>query len=133
MRASRTSGIWVAAVAVAALVLGALAASAMATRTLTIGSKVTLSVYGYKGKVSSANKGCVEERTVVLKQKGQGVLGRAKTKASGSWEVPPEELHFKGKLPYKLFAEVKPSSEGAAGTIYKCLGATSKTVEIAGG
>jgi len=33
----------------------------------------------------------------------------------------------------KVFAEVKPVTQGTAGTIYKCLGAVSKTVEIAGG
>ena len=119
---------------VGALVAIALAAApAGATKTVTIQSSLQISVYGYKGKVTSANSACVEDRTVVLKQKGYGKLGSAKSSETGKWEVNPEDLHFKGPLPYKLFAEVKPLSQGAAGTIYKCLGATSKTIEIAGG
>jgi hypothetical protein len=43
------------------------------------------------------------------------------------------ELNGNIKIPAKVFAEVKPVSQGTAGTIYKCLGAVSKTVEIAGG
>ncbi len=119
--------------ALAAAGLAGLAGSALATRIVTIPSAIKLSVYGDRGAVTSPNHGCVSERTVVLKQKGHGVLGRTKSKASGSWEIPPEELKFKGQLPYKLYAEVKPSSEGAAGTIYRCRGARSKIVEISGG
>jgi len=119
---------------VAIVALAAIAVSpAAATKTVNVSSTVTLSQYGYKGKVGASNPGCVAERTVVLKQKGHGVLGRTKSTETGKWEVPPEELHFKGPLPYKLFAELKPLSQGTAGTIYKCAGATSKTIEIAGG
>jgi hypothetical protein len=73
------------------------------------------------------------ERTVVLKQKGHGVLGRDKSEDNGSWEVSPEDLHFKGPLPYNIYAEAKPLTQATAGPIYKCLAATSKTIEIAGG
>ena len=133
MSRSRRLGIGIAALAAAAVAVAALAGVAAATRTVTIPSTIKISAYAYKGRVTSSNKACASERTVVLKQKGHGVLGRTESKASGSWEVPPEELHFKGPLPYKVYAEVKTRSEGTAGTIYKCLGATSKTVEIAGG
>ncbi len=116
------------------LIVAALAAApAAATKTVTIQSGLQISAYGYKGKVTSANSACVEDRTVVLKQKGYGKLGSAKSSETGKWEVSPEDLHFKGPLPYKLYAEAKPLSQGTAGTIYKCLGATSKTIEIAGG
>ena len=103
-----------------------------ATQTVTIPSALKISPYAYKGRVTSTKKACVSERTVVLKQKGHGVLGRTESKVSGSWEVSPEELHFKGPLPYKVYAEVKARSEGTAGTIYRCTGATSKTITIAG-
>jgi hypothetical protein len=98
-----------------------------------IRSTVQISVYAYKGTVKASNPNCVEERTVVLKQKGHGVLGRTTSETKGKWEVNPEDLRFKGRLPYEVYAEVKPLSQGTAGTIYRCLGATSKTIEIAGG
>jgi hypothetical protein len=62
---------------------------------------------------------------VVLKQKGHGVLGRDTSDEEGRWKVDPEDLHYKGQLPYKIYAEVK-----AAG---KCAAATSKTIVINGG
>ena len=37
-----------------------------------------------------------------------------------SWKVDPEDLHFKGKLPFKIFAEVKPITQATAGPIYRC-------------
>ena len=133
MSGSRSVKIGIAALVAAAVGVAAFAGLASATRTVKIPSSVKVGVYGYKGTITSSNKACVSERKVVLKQKGHGVLGRAVSKASGSWEVPPEELHFKGPLPYKVYAELKPRNEGTAGTIYRCLGATSKTREIAGG
>src|SRR4051794_40515158 len=111
MRASRTMSRGLTVLAVASIGIAALAASAGATRKVSIPSKVSLSAYGYKGKVTSSNKACASERTVVLKQQGHGVLGRTKSKASGGWEVPPDQLKFKGPLPYKVFAEVKARSE----------------------
>jgi hypothetical protein len=122
-----------AALAVAVVAAVPTGATAGAGQVVTIKSTLQISVYGYKGTVKAANPNCVEERTVVLKQKGYGVLGRTTSAAKGKWEVNPEDLKFKGRLPYKLYAEAKPLSQGTAGTIYKCLGATSKTIEIAGG
>jgi hypothetical protein len=102
-------------------------------QTVTIKSTITLGAAGYQGKVKAANANCVEERTVVLKQKGNGVLSQVETKANGNWKADLEELNENIKIPAKVFAEVKPVTQGTAGTIYKCLGAVSKTVEIAGG
>jgi hypothetical protein len=116
---SKKLGAMLAAAAIVAIGLAAVPALAKTSSTLTI------SVYGYKGKLSSTKADCVAERTVVLKQKAQGVLGRTKSTETGKWEVPTEELKFKGPLPYKLYAEAKPTS--------KCDAATSKTIEIAGG
>ena len=120
-----------------AAVLFALAATAGLAdapgQTVKIKSTITIGATGYQGKVKASNANCVEERTVVLKQKGNGVLSRVETKPNGNWKADLEELNENLKIPAEVFAEVKPVTQGTAGTIYKCLGAVSKTVEIAGG
>jgi hypothetical protein len=92
---------------------------------------VTLGAAGYQGKVKAANASCVGERTVVLKQKGNGVLSRVKSKANGNWKADLDELNQNLKIPAKVYAEVKTSSP--PGPVSTCLGAVSRTVEIAGG
>ena len=122
------------AAAVAMLALGVSSAvSKQPGETVEIKSTITLGAAGYQGKVKADNANCVEERIVVLKQKGNGVLSRVETKPNGNWKADLDELNANLKIPAKVFAEVKPVTQGTAGTIYKCLGATSKTVEIAGG
>ena len=97
----------------------------------TVKSEVTIGAVGYQGKVKAANSSCVGERIVVLKQKGNGVLSRVKSKANGNWKADLDELNENLEIPAEVYAEVKPSSP--AGPVYKCGGATSKTVEISGG
>jgi hypothetical protein len=112
----------------ATLALGvpaAISASAGVKTTVTIGS------VGYQGKVSAANSACVGERTVVLKQKGNGVLSRVKSLANGNWKADLDELNENIKIPAMVYAEVKASTP--AGPVATCAAATSKTVEIAGG
>jgi hypothetical protein len=92
---------------------------------------VTIGTVGYQGKVSAANSACVGERTVVLKQKGNGVLSRVKSLANGNWKADLDELNENIKIPAMVYAEVKASSP--AGPVATCAAATSKTVEIAGG
>lgn len=131
---SRTSQ--AAALAAAISAVFALAASALAAgpgETVRVKSEVTLGASGYQGKVKAKNSNCVGERTVVLKQKGKGVISRATSKPNGNWRADLEELNENIKIPAKVFAEVKPSTQATAGPIYKCLAAVSKTVEIAGG
>ncbi len=94
-------------------------------------STVTLGATGYQGKVSASNAACVGERTVVLKQKGNGVLSRVKSKANGNWKADLDELNANIKIPAVVYAEVKASSP--PGPVATCLAAVSKTVEIAGG
>ncbi len=108
---------------------------AVASKTVKTPTTLQISAYGYFGTVKSPNSGCIEDRKIVLKQKGYGVLGRDTSDEQGRWKVDSEELNknFKGPLPYKIYAYAKPLSQGAAGTIYKCDAATSKTIEIAGG
>ncbi len=102
-------------------------------QTVKVTSTVTLGASGYQGKVSAANSNCVGERTVVLKQKGNGVLSRSTSKANGNWKADLDALNENITIPAKVYAEVKPLTQATAGPIYKCLAATSKTVEIAGG
>jgi hypothetical protein len=133
MRKSSRAAALVAAIAVL-LALGASAVTAAGPgETVKVKSTVTIGASGYQGKVKAANPNCVGERVVVLKQKGNGVLSRVESKANGNWKADLEDLNENIKVPAKVFAEVKPSTQATAGPIYKCLGAVSKTVEIAGG
>jgi hypothetical protein len=132
MRKASCFALFAAVTAMLSLTVSAVSADTPG-QTVTIKSTVTLGAAGYQGKVKAANANCVEERTVVLKQKGNGVLSRVETKPNGNWKADLEELNENLEIPAKVFAEVKPVTQGTAGTIYKCLGAVSKTVEIAGG
>jgi hypothetical protein len=108
--------------------VGAVAAAAFAVPTASVAVTPTtlqISAYGYFGKVKSPSKACTADRQVVLKQQGHGVLGRDDSDEEGRWKIDPEDIHYKGPLPYRIYAEVKASG--------KCAGATSKTIEIAGG
>jgi hypothetical protein len=49
-----------------------------------INSTITGGAAGYQGEVKAANANCVEERTVVLKEEGNGVLSRVETKPNGN-------------------------------------------------
>ncbi len=127
------------ALALAAIALVAIPAGATGPgktgpgQTVAVKSEVTIGTVGYQGKVKAASSNCVGERTVVLKQKGNGVLSRVKSKANGSWKADLEELNANIEIPAEVYAEVKPLTQATAGPVYKCLAATSKTVEIAGG
>ncbi len=127
------------ALALGAAILAVLALGASAViaagpgEPVKVKSEITLGASGYQGKVKAANSNCVGERTVVLKQKGNGVLSRSESKPNGNWKADLEALNEKITIPAKVYAEVKPSTQATAGPIYKCLGAVSKTVEIAGG
>lgn len=48
------------------------------------GTTITIGAVGYQGKVKAANTDCLEERPVILKQKGNGVLSRVETKPNGN-------------------------------------------------
>lgn len=120
----------------AVLALGSSAAvSAGPGSSVNVQTTLTIGAVGYQGKVKAANSNCVAERTIVLKQKGYGVLSRVKSKDNGNWKADLDEMNsnFKGPLPYKVYAEAKPLTQATAGPIYKCLAATSKTITIAGG
>lgn len=123
-----------AALALSAAALVAIPAGAAGPgQTVDVKSEVTIGAAGYQGKVKAANSNCVGERTVVLKQKGNGVLSRVKSKTNGNWKADLEELNENIEIPAMVYAEVKPLTQATAGPIYKCGAAISKTVEIAGG
>jgi hypothetical protein len=113
------------------------AASAVAApqpgETVKVKSTITIGASGYQGKVSAANSACIAGRVVVLKQKGNGVLSRVESKENGNWKADLEDLNENIRIPADVYAEVKPLTQATAGPIYRCLGAVSKTVEIAGG
>ena len=124
----------VAALAIAALAIPVVAlAGAGPGEVVKVKTTLTISAYGYKGFVKSANSNCKAERKIVLKQKGVGVISRATSEANGRWEADLVALNENIKIPAKVFAVVKPITQATAGPIYRCLEATSKTVEINGG
>jgi hypothetical protein len=126
----RATGLFAAAVATAALAVPVVASADHPGQTVELKSTITINPYGSAGKVSSANANCVEDRQVVVKEKGFGKIGSTTTSSTGSWKAEPK---YKGNVPLKVYAEVKPVTEGTAGTIYKCLGASSKIRTINGG
>jgi len=99
-------------------------------QTVEVKSTITINPYASAGKVSAKNANCTESRTVVIKEVGFGKIGSTTTSSTGSWKAEPD---YKGDVPFKVYAEVKPVTQGTAGTIYKCLGAKSPTKTIEGG
>jgi hypothetical protein len=116
--------------AVVALALPVLALADHPGQTVELKSTITMNPYGSAGRVSASNANCVESRQVIVKEKGYGKIGSTTTSSTGSWKAEPK---YKGDVPLKIWAEVKPVTQGTAGTIYKCLGATSKIRTINGG
>jgi len=116
--------------AVLALALPVLAIAGQPGQTVELKTTITINPYGSAGKVSAANANCVESRQVIIKEKGYGKIGSTTTSSTGSWKAEPK---YKGEVLLKIWAEVKPVTQGTAGTIYKCLGATSKIRTINGG
>ena len=130
-RSRRVAGLVAAAVAALALAVPVAGlAAGQPGQTVEIKSTITINPYASAGKVSAKNPNCTESRTVVVKQVGFGKIGSAMTSSTGSWKAEPD---YKGEVPIKVYAEVKPVSQGTAGTIYKCLGAKSNTKTISGG
>jgi hypothetical protein len=127
---NRVAALALAIGATLALAVPVIATAGQPGQTVELKSTITINPYGSAGKVSSANANCVESRQVVVKEKGYGKIGSTTTSSTGSWKAEPD---YKGNVPIKVWAEVKPVTQGTAGTIYKCLGAVSKTRTISGG
>ena len=111
------------------------AGSASASRRIVTPSKISIksSELRFAGHVTTSSyPSCEEDRKVVLyKAVGNGPaepIARTRTDDSGAWSV--KVSGFAGISLTPFFARVKPSSQGAAGTIYDCAGARSKTIKL---
>ena len=99
MSRTKKAGVALAALVGAVVLIAIPAAASGPGQTVNVPSTLKISAYGYKGKVTSGNSNCVAERSVVLKQKGHGVLGRDKSEDNGSWEVRPRRPPLQGPAP----------------------------------
>jgi hypothetical protein len=102
--------------------------AADATRTVKIGSKISIKSKGltFSGKVTSSNAACVTGRKVTLYRTNGNVLGSVTTGSSGHWKITASGSA--GITLGHFYAKVKSRSEGTAGTIYVCKAAVSPTI-----
>jgi hypothetical protein len=116
---------------VAAGLLGG--ANADGTHIVKIASHVSIRSHGltFSGKVTSPNNACIGMRTVTLHLANGNVVGHTHTNSHGRWKITAHaslNLNlFKLLLDY-FYATVKRTRQGAAGTIYVCKHATSRTI-----
>lgn len=133
MKMRKRAALLVAAAAAMLAVAVPVAASAPGPgQTVKVKSTVTINKEGWFGYVKSKNSNCLADRKVVIKQVGNGPIGRTKSDASGKWTASIDEMneHFDIELPSRLYAEVKPITQATAGPIYKCSAAISKTITL---
>lgn len=108
------------------------AAAESNSRGVAINSRISIksSEMRFSGRVTSSNRACAEQRKVVLYKVVSGgpdqALGRARTDANGRWGVTVSG--FAGISLSRFYAKAKARSEGAAGTIYTCFAARSRTI-----
>jgi hypothetical protein len=110
--------------------LAVVAVPALATQTVKIDSKVTISTQApaFHGKVKSDNHACETQRKVKLFRQKSGpdkLLGKDKTNHLGRWKIVVDPLKSGA-----YYAKVVRRSEGTAGTIFVCRGDRSKTVVV---
>jgi hypothetical protein len=103
---------------------------ALATQTVKIDSKVTISnnAPAFHGRVKSSNSACEQQRKVKLFKKRSGadkLLGKDKTNNHGKWEIVVQPLKSGA-----YYAKVVRREEGTAGTIFVCRGDRSRTIPI---
>ena len=119
-------------VAVAGVVVAAVVgvASADASHVVRIASHISIRSHNltFSGRVTSPNHACVPHRRVTLYRTNGDVLGHTHTNSHGHWRITAS-----GSAGISLghfYAKVKRTSQGAAGTIYVCKGARSRTIPI---
>ena len=119
-----------ATVAVMGVVLVAGFGSAYATRTVKVASHVSIKSHHdgtFTGRVTSSDPGCASDgRRVTLYTTSKLKLGTANTNIHGQWKI--KASGFAGISLHHFFAKVAKFPNGAAGTIYLCEAARSKTV-----
>jgi hypothetical protein len=115
---------------VSALALASGVTAALATRTVTIASHISIKSKGltFSGRVTAKNAACDSGRKVTLYRTSSLKLGSAPTSSSGHWKITAS-----GSAGISLghfYAKVSKRSEGTAGTIYVCKAARSKTIAL---
>jgi hypothetical protein len=120
----------VARVAAGVLAAGAVlgVANAEASHVVKIPSHISIRNHGLRfgGKVTSSNHACVTDRKVTLYRTNGDVLGHTHTNSHGHWTITASGTA--GISLGHFYAKVKRESQGAAGTIYVCKGAKSRTI-----
>lgn len=128
----RGSSITIAAAVVAAMgvMLVAGFGSAYASRIVKVASHITIKSHHngtFTGRITSSDPGCASDgRTVTLYTTTKLKLGTAHTNIRGQWKI--NASGFAGISLHRFFAKVAKFPNGAAGTIYLCEAARSKTV-----
>jgi hypothetical protein len=107
-----------------------LAVPALATNTVKIDSKVTISTQppAFHGHVKSIKHACEIQRKVKLFKERPGadkLLGTDKTNHLGRWKVVVTPLKSGA-----YYAKVVRREEGTAGTIFVCRGDRSKVIVV---
>jgi hypothetical protein len=127
---SRSLKVAAAATCASALALGTGLTTAEATKTVTFGSHITIKSHAltFSGKVTSSHPACASHRKVILYRKQSQVLGATNTNSSGNWKITVSGSA--GISLGQFYAKVTKRSDGAAGTIYVCKAATSKTIPM---
>jgi hypothetical protein len=105
-------------------------ANADASHVVKIASHISIRSHDltFSGRVTSPNHACVEMRKVTLFRTNGDVLGHTHTNSHGHWKITAS-----GSAGISLghfYAKVKRESQGAAGTIYVCKGAKSRTIPL---
>jgi hypothetical protein len=117
-----------ATIAVVGVVLAGCVGSAYATRIVNVASHISIKSHHdttFTGRVTS-HPGCQDGRKVTLYTTTKLKLGTAKTNKYGYWKI--KASGFAGISLHHFFAKVAKFSNGAAGTIFVCRSATSKTI-----
>jgi len=116
------------AAAVCVVSLASFLAVAEATRTVRLVSHISIRGRGltFSGHVRSPNPACKNNRRVTLYRTSSLELGSVTTGASGGWTITVSGSA--GITLGHFYARVGRRSEGAAGTIYVCRAARSRTI-----
>jgi len=118
------------ALATVAVTLFACFGSAYGTRTVRVPSRISIRSHHnttFTGRVTS-HPGCQDGRKVTLYTTTKLKLGTAKTNKYGYWRI--KASGFAGISLHHFFARVARFANGAAGTIYLCQAATSRTIRF---
>ncbi len=104
--------------------------SADASRVVKITSHISIASRNltFHGRVTSPNHACQYRRRVTLHRTNGDVLGHTRTNSHGHWSITASGSA--GISLGRFYATVARESQGAAGTIYVCRSARSRTIRI---